>query len=524
MADSSSASARSATYRRRWLTLAVLSLSMVIVGIDNTILNVALPTLQRSLNASASALQWIVASYILVFAGLLLTMGALGDRFGRKRTLQTGLIIFVGASVLAAYSQTSAQLIASRAAMGIGSALIFPSTLSVLVNVFPREERGRAIGVWAGMAAIGMPLGPLIGGWLLENFWWGSVFLINVPVVATALTFGLFLVPESRNPVKRRIDFVGAALSAGGLSTLVYAIIEAPNLGWTDPLVLGGFAAAAALLITFVLYERHTVDPILDIRLFTNPRFSTGAAVISLTFFALFGSLFLLTLYLQFVKGYSPFEAGLRLLPLALGLMIGAPNSHRLVQRLGTKRVVAGGLFVTGTTLAIGSLLEVSTAYWVIGIGMALVGVGMGNVMPPSMDAVLGAVPEANAGAGSAVNNTTQMVGGALGVAILGSALNAGYTSAMANQVAGLPESIAVAAQNSVGAALQAAAQLGGPMGQALHAAASQAFVDAMGTSVLIGAGIAVVGILVVLGFMPARDLALDEPKEGQASPGTVVE
>ena len=301
-------------YRRRWFTLAVLSISMVIVGIDNTILNVALPTLQRSLEASASSLQWIVDAYILVFAGLLLTMGALGDRFGRKRALQVGLLVFVTASVLAAYSQTSAQLVASRAAMGVGSALIFPSTLSVIVNVFPREERGRAIGVWAGMAAIGMPLGPLVGGWLLENFWWGSVFLINVPVVATALTLGLFLVPESRNPVARKIDFIGAVLSISGLSTLVYAIIEAPNLGWGDPVVLGGLAAAAALLVTFVLYEKRRVDPILDIRLFSNPRFSVGATAISLTFLALFGSMFLLTLYLQFVKDYSPLQAGLRLL------------------------------------------------------------------------------------------------------------------------------------------------------------------------------------------------------------------
>ena len=324
-------------YRQRYWTLGVLSISLIIIALDVTVLNVAIPTLQRELSASASGLQWIINAYILVFAGLLLTMGSLGDRFGRRRALQTGLVVFGLASLAAAYSQTSGQLIASRAAQGIGGAMIMPATLSIIVDVFPREERAKAIGIWAGVAALGIPLGMIAGGWLLENFWWGSAFLVNIPVVLIAFAAGGVLVPESRDPEARRIDLVGASISMLGLAALVYTIIEAPARGWADPLTLAGFAAAAILGIAFALYELRTHEPMLDIRHFRNSRLSVGAGSIGVAFMIMLGTMFLLTMYLQFVQGYSPLDTGIRLVPMAVGFMLGAPISASLVARIGTK-------------------------------------------------------------------------------------------------------------------------------------------------------------------------------------------
>ncbi|MGH2587141.1 MAG: DHA2 family efflux MFS transporter permease subunit [Dehalococcoidia bacterium] len=500
-------------YRRRWWTLVVLSISLVIIGLDNTVLNVALPTLQREFDASASSLQWMVDAYVLVFAGLLLTMGSLGDRYGRKRALQAGLIIFGLSSLLAAYAQSAEHLIAARAVMGIGGALIMPSTLSVIVDVFPREERGKAIGVWAGVAALGIGFGPVLGGWLLDNFSWGWVFLINVPVVLVALAGGLLLVPESRDPDAARLDLPGAVLSMGALVTLVYAIIEAPARGWLDPLVLGGFIAGLVLGAAFIWWELRTATPMLDMRLFAKPRFSAGATAIGLAFMALFGTLFLLTQYLQFVQGYDAFDAGLRLTPLALGMLVGASNSHRLVARFGTKLVVAGGLTVIAGVLASLSLLNPDTSYWIVGTALVVLAFGMASTMAPATDAVMGAVPEANAGVGSAMNDTTRQVGGALGVAILGSLVNAVYSSRIADATTALPAPAAEAAENSVGAATQIAVQVGGPAGAALQEAAGVAFVDALGVASLVAAAIALAGALLVLRFMPAREPAPPAPE-----------
>ncbi|MGE0540594.1 MAG: DHA2 family efflux MFS transporter permease subunit [Dehalococcoidia bacterium] len=512
------------TYRRRWWTLAVLSVSLVIIGLDNTILNIALPTLQREFNASASSLQWMVDAYILVFAGLLLTMGATGDRYGRRLALQAGLVIFGLASLFAAYAQSAEQLIAARAVMGIGGALIMPSTLSVIVDVFPREERGKAIGIWAGMAAVGIAVGPVLGGWLLERFWWGSVFFINVPIVLAALVAGMFLVPESRDPEATRLDLPGAALSMGALATLIYAIIEAPARGWLDPFVIAAFAVAFLLSAAFILWELRTATPMLDMRLFTRRRFSTGSAAIALAFLALFGTLFLLTQYLQFVRGYSAFDAGLRLTPLALGMMAGAANSHRLVARFGSKLVIAGGLTVIALTLVALSFLSADTPYWVIATGLVFLALGMANTMAPATDAVMGAVPEAKAGVGSAMNDTTRQVGGALGVALLGSLVNAAYSSTMADPASALPPAAGDAARNSVGAAIQVAAQVGGPAGDALRTAAAGAFVDALGAALLVAAAVSFAGALLVLRFMPARDPAMpiDTTTEDRSAAGAL--
>ena len=431
-ASTGAATAEDKKYRRRYFTLVVLSISLIVIALDVTVLNVAIPTLQRELGASASGLQWIINAYILVFAGLLLTMGSLGDRFGRKRALQAGLVVFGLASLGAAFSQTTGQLIAARAAQGIGGAMIMPSTLSIIVDVFPRHERAKAIGIWSGVAALGIPLGMIVGGWLIQNFWWGTAFLINLPVVLVALFAGSVLVPDSRDPEAGRIDLVGAAISMLGLAALIYTIIEAPERGWADPVTLAGFALAATVAVAFVLYELRTENPMLDVRYFRNSRLSAGAGSIGIAFMIMLGTMFLLTQYLQFVKGYSPLDTGIRLVPMALGFMMGAPISAALVSRLGSKWTVAGGLLIIAGSVTSLSILDTETAYWVVGSLLLLFGIGGANTMAPATDAVMAALPESNAGVGSALNDTTRQVGGALGVGIFGSIFNSLYTSNVA--------------------------------------------------------------------------------------------
>ena len=359
----------------------------------------------------------MVDAYVLVFAGLLLTMGSLGDRFGRRRALQLGLIVFGLASFYAAYAPSSAQFIGARAIMGIGGALIMPSTLSILTDVFPREERGKAIGIWAAVAGLGIGLGPVTGGILLEHFWWGSVFFVNVPIVLIALITGILLVPESRDPHPASLDILGAVLSISAVTILVYSIIEAPVRGWTDGLVLTGLVGGAALAAAFGYWEIKTDHPMLNLAFFKNPRFSAGAGAIAIGFFALFGMIFGLTQFLQFVQGYTPLEAGLRMVPVALGMMVGAGNSHRLVGKLGTHKAVAMGLLIVAGAFVTIALWQPDTGYWVVGGTFFVLAFGMGNVMAPSTDSVMGAVPEANAGVASAMNDVTRQVAGAFGVA-----------------------------------------------------------------------------------------------------------
>ncbi|MGH2674156.1 MAG: MFS transporter [Actinomycetota bacterium] len=498
----------------------MLCLSLVVIGMDNTILNVALPTLARDLSATASELQWMVDSYILVFAGLLLTMGALGDRFGRKLALNVGLLVFVAGSVASAFAGSAEVLIFSRAAMGIGGALIMPSTLSIITNVFPARERGRAIGVWAGVAGFGIVLGPVIGGWLLENFWWGSVFLVNVPVVAVAILAGWALVPESKDPHATPLDPIGAFLSIAALVTLVYGIIEAPENGWTDAVTLGAFAIAAVLSVAFIWWERRVKHPMLRMEFFRNPRFSTASAAITLVFFALFGSIFLLTQHLQFVLGYSPLEAGFRVLPVAV-LIVAAPLSARLVEVIGTRIVVFVGLLTVSAGLTLLSTVDVASGYGLVAGSIAVIGAGMGFTMAPATESIMGSLPLAKAGVGSAMNDTTRMVGGALGVAVLGSVLASSYGSAVEPALRGAPPQIAQAAGDSIGAASTIAAQLGA-QGRPLIEAARAAYIEGMGDAVLVGAAVAAVGAILVLLFLPARAARRDDAEPaGEPAPAT---
>jgi EmrB/QacA subfamily drug resistance transporter len=498
-------------HRRRWAILGVMALSLLVIGLDNTILNVALPTLVRELGASASQLQWMVDAYILVFAGLLLTMGALGDRFGRKRALTVGLVLFGLGSLGAAFSGSANMLIATRAAMGIGGALIMPSTLSIITNVFSGPERGRAIAAWAAVSGLGIIGGPVLGGWLLENFWWGSVFLVNVPIVLIAVATGYFLVPESKDPKATPLDPVGAVLSIAGLSALVYAIIEAPSNGWTDPLILGGFAVAAILLGLMVWWELRTPHPMLQMSFFRNPRFSAASAAITLVFFAMFGTVFMIAQYLQFVLGYTPLEAGVRVMAVAT-LIIAAPLSARLTEIFGSKIVVTAGLVIVATALAILSGIDVDGGYGRVALALAIMGFGMGTTMAPATDSIMGSLPLAKAGVGSAMNDTTRQVGGALGVAILGSVLASSYSAAMAPVVAGLPQVAADLAMDSVGGAARVASQIG-EAGAALVQAASSAFVDGMGNAVLVASGVALLGAIVAAVFLPSR-----APESGRES------
>ena len=492
--------------QHRWLILAVLSLSLVIIGIDNTILNIAIPTLQRTFEASASELQWMVDSYILVFAGLLLVMGAVGDRFGRAKALAVGLAIFGAASAFAGYSDSPSALIAARAVMGIGGALMMPATLSIIVDVFPADERAKAIAIWAAVAGLGIGIGPLLGGVLLENFWWGSVFLVNIPVVITALVLGRIYVPDSKDPATRRIDLVGAGLSMATVTAIVYAIIEAPSLGWTSTRVLSLLGVGVAAGAIFGWWENRVDDPLFDLKFFQNRRFSGGVLAITVAFFALFGFIFLFTQYMQFVKQYTPFEAGVRIAPIALGMAFGATRSHIAVTKFGTTKVVTTALLALAAVIVSAAFWTATTSYGYLIIGIIGLSASIGFVMAPATEAVMGAVPVAKAGIGSATNDVTRQMGGALGIAIIGSAANARFASGMADAVAGLPAGIADAASNSVGAAMTIAGQLPDAGGLALASAASDAFLDGISAAVVLTAGILVVGAAVVAKLLPATE------------------
>ena len=494
-------------HERRWMILGVLCLSLLIIVMDNTILNVAIPSLIRDLDATNSQVQWIVDSYVLVFAGLLLTTGSLSDRFGRKGALQIGIVLFAMGSVASALAETATQLIYTRAFMGIGGALIMPSTLSILTNVFrdPRE-RGRAIAVWAGFSGIAVALGPMTGGFLLEHFSWHSVFWVNIPVGAVALVLGGLIIPTSRDPRQSRLDPIGALLSIVGLASLLFGIIEGPAQGWTHVSVVSAFVVAVVSLGAFVAWELHTDTPMLDMSVFHNPRFSAASGTITMVFFALFGSLFLMTQYWQLVHGYTPLEAGVRLLPQAATMMIVAPLSARAVERTGTKRVVLVGLALVVTGLGLLSTIQPDTPYIVVISFLVIMASGMGMTMAPATESVMGSLPREKAGVGSAVNDTTRQVGGALGVAIIGSIVSSGYAArvADASREAGLTGTAAARAESSLGGAQKVAESLG-ESASGFVDAANQAFVDALSLGLRISAVIVVATAVMVWKFLPAR-------------------
>jgi EmrB/QacA subfamily drug resistance transporter len=474
-------------YQRRWQILAVLCTSLMIVIIGNTALNVAIPTLARELDASTTDLQWMVDSYALVFAGLLFAAGTIGDRFGRKGALQAGLVLFLVGTVLAATGGSSTSVIVSRAVMGLAAAFVMPSTLSILTNVFPAHERARAIAVWAGIAGGGAAIGPIASGFLLEHFFWGSVFLVNVPVILIALAAGHVLVPTSRDPVQPPLDIPGALLSIVGLGALVYAIIEAPRHGWASATTLGTFAGAAAVLGLFVLRELRTPSPMLDLRFFRDRRFSVASGGMTLIFFAMFGTFFLVAQYFQLVLGYSALESGLFQLPMAFVIMFLSPQVPKIVNRAGVFRTVPAGLASVAVGLALFSQMGVDTSIWWMYGPILFLATGMALTMTPLTTLIMSAVPLRQAGVGSAMNDTTRELGGALGVAILGSLVTSSYTSSIGDAIAGLPGPQQAVAESGLTGALSVAGQLG-DSGAGLAAAAKQAFVDGLSVAAIAGA------------------------------------
>ena len=491
-------------YERRWYTLAVLCMSLIVITIDNSILNVALPTIVRDLGASGSDLQWIIDAYIIVFASLLLTAGALGDKFGRKGALSIGLLLFGGFSGLAAFATSPEMLIVMRGLMGIGAAFIFPTTLSILTNTFTGRERAKAIGVWAGVSGIGVALGPMLGGILVEHFDWGAVFFVNVPVCALALVLGYFYIPTSRDPDNRPLDPVGALLSILTLVALLYSIIQAPEEGWLATDVVVSFAIALVLLGVFAWWETHTSEPMIDVRVFRNPRFSAASGVLTLTSFALYGSVFLLIQYFQFVLGYSPLEAGLLAMPVAIGMMVMSPNAPRLVFRWGTKRVVVTGLLVVSASMLMYGSNTIMSSF----VGGCLVrlvfGIGLGLTSAPATESIMGSLPPSRAGVGSAINDTTRQTGGALGVAIIGSTFLAAYHH-FADKATGLPTASHAALHDSVGRALELARSLPAKQGAALVELSRQAFIEAMRLTYPIAAGFILIAAFIAWRWLPAR-------------------
>jgi EmrB/QacA subfamily drug resistance transporter len=502
------------TFARRWWVLVVLCTSLVIVVVGNTTLNVAIPTLQRELGASQTAIQWIVDAYALVFAGLLFTAGAMGDRFGRKGALQAGLGIFALGSLGAGLIGSSEGVIAFRALMGVGAAFIMPSTLSILTNVFPPEERGKAIGIWAGLSGAGAAIGPIASGVLLSTFHfsYGAVFFVNLPIIAAALIAGHIMLPKSKDPVQGRLDPVGAVLSIIGLSSVVYAIIEGPSAGWGSSRTLGVGAAGLVVLALFAMWELRTTHPMLDLRYFKNPRFSVASGGITLVFFAMFGMFFLITQYFQLVLGYTPLGSALRQVPISLVLMAVAPNVPKLVPRYGANRVVACGLLLVGSGLLLMTTLSADSSYLHILPTMALVAAGMGATVSPMTASIMSSVPQGRAGIGSAMNDTTRELGGALGVAVLGSLLQSRYSSVVGS-VAEVPPAVASTARASVSGAFRAAAKLaesGDHTGAAaLIRSAREGYVSGMRLALVVGGLVVVSASMLVLRFLPGRDASM---------------
>ena len=493
---------------RRWATLTVLCVTLLLISLDNTVLNVALPSIVRTLDATSSQLQWIVDAYAVAFAGLLLTFGALGDRLGRKWVFMAGLVVFGGGSALAAWSPTPDRLTAARVVMGVGAAALMPCTLSILTNVFTTErDRARAIGIWSGTAGLGVAIGPVLGGFLLVHYWWGSVFLVNVPIAAVGLVATVFLVPNSKSPEARRPDPVGAVLSIAGFGLLLWGIIEAPGRTWTSPEILAALCGSVALIAVFVLWERHTDHPMLPMAFFANRRYSAAIASLALVLFALLGLFFLITQYLQFCLGFSPLQTGLGLAPIALVLLVAAPSSVLLARRFGSKPVVAGGLLLIAVGMGLLSHTTVHSTYRDSMVWFGVIGLGVGLTLAPSTESVMGSLPTADAGVGSATSDTSMQIGGALGVGILGTVLNLHYQEYLAPLLAHQPVPAAVEhlILGSLGGALAVAGHLPGASGAALAAAARRGFVSGMDLGMVVGAAVVAVAGVIVLVALPNR-------------------
>ena len=507
------------TARRRGLVLLALCSAALIINIDVTIVNVALPSLVRELGATTTNLQWVVDSYTLVFAALILAAGSLSDRVGRKGILLLGLAVFATGSLAGALSHSPGQLIAARAFMGIGAAGIFPATLSLIANVFTvRAERAKAIGLWGATTGVGVAAGPIVGGWLLENYWWGSVFVFMVPVAAAIAIAIAWVVPSSKDPAVPPMDWRGLVLSSAAMGTLVFSIIQAPNWGWGSTNTLATVTAGLVLLAVFINVERRTDRPMLDVGLFRNPRFTAASGSITIGFFTLAGFTFLITQYFQFVKGYSPLGTGVRLLPVASSIAVAAIVGTKLAVRVGNKAVVASGLALFGLALLWISTVSASTSYLEIVGQMIMGGGGLGLITAPATEAIMGAVPTDKAGVGSAVNDATRLFGAALGVAVIGSVAASLYGNRLGTTLpSDLPLQASLAAKGSIGGALVAAQGLQhaglAATAHGLSNAAIDAFLHSLAGSLRLAGGVALAGAVMAAAVLPSRPHAPNDER-----------
>jgi EmrB/QacA subfamily drug resistance transporter len=506
--------------------LVVICLSAFVVSVDATIVNVALPTLSRELDANTADLQWIVDAYTLVMAGLMLSAGSLSDRYGRRGFLSSGLALFAITSAIAAQLDSADALIWGRAAMGVGAAVIFPATLALITNIFTDPiPRAKAIGLWAAMVGVGVAAGPITGGWLLENFWWGAIFLVNVPIAVVAIVGGLLFVPTSRDPAAPPVDVAGLVLSVVGVTALVYTIIEAPNVGWTNWHTIAGFAVAAVVLTAFALWELRTPHPMLDVSVFFNRRFSGGSLAITAGFLTLFGFIFVITQYFQFIKAYGAFETGVRLLPVAVSIAVGSVLGPRIVERIGTTAVVAGGLAIFAAGLGWASTVDASTPYLEIAAQMVLLGGGLGLTFSPATESIMGSLSADKAGVGSGVNDTTRELGGTLGVAIVGSVFASVYSGRLGSSsvIAALPADLRSTIEDSMAAAEQVVGQLPTNLAAGVRDAVNTAFLDGLFIGSLVCAAIAFTAAVVVAALLPARERQLTTAA-GETEQSKVVE
>lgn len=503
-------------HERRWFLLGVLCTSLIMVVMAVSSLNVAAPAIQQGLNASSTELHWIIDAYGIVFAGLLLTAGALGDRYGRKGALLVGLVGFGAGLLIAGVASSAAQVIAGRAVMGVGAAFVMPATLSLITAIFPPEERPRAIAIWAGFAGAGAALGPILSGLMLEKFWWGSSILINLPIVAAVAGVIAFYAPKSRDSHRTPLDPIGAVLSLVGIASALYAIIEGPERGWTDPVVLAGFAAGVLVLAAFVQWERRATHPMLPMDLFRDRRLSSGSVAITLAFFVMFGTFLITTLFMQYALGWSALRTSLALLPFAIVMITVAPRSAGLAERYGAGPVMGVGFLLIGVGFAVQSLASIDAGYPVLLVAIVFQALGISLAMAPATGAIMGSVPLDKAGVGSAINDTTRELGGALGVAVLGSIATSAYR-AQGFSARGLNSAQAAEAHESVGGAVHVASQLG-PDGQALLTHAQSSFTDAFNQVSRVSLAIALGTALLVWRLYPRRS------SEATASTPEIVE
>ena len=493
---------------RRWLALGVMCFTVLLISLDGTVLNVALPTLVVDLHPSASGVQWIADGFTLTEAVLLLLCGALGDRYGRRRVFLAGVLVFGLGSAGCALAHSAGMLIGMRAVTGLGAALLLPATLSLIVATFPTWERPRAIGIWAGISGIGTAAGPLLGGWLLQHFWWGSVFIINLPVAAVALVGGFLFVSESKAMVPPTINPIGVALAALGLASITYGLILAPDDGWGSSSVIGGLAIGVVLLFAFVVWDGRRPDPLVDFGLFKNPTFSTGLAAVTAAFFAMFGISFLLSQYIQFVQRAPVLTVGLRFLPMAIGTLIGSNSAIRAANRFGIRAVVAAGMLLVASALAIYTTLQVTRSVWPIGVAFFLVGVGLGLVVAPASNAVMGALPPDKVGVGSGLRTTVQLLAGSFGVAIIGNLATSRYHSRISAALAGplkhLPAASREAVAGQIGGAAPVARPLPPPAAAQVRAYADGAFVSGIRLGAMIDLAVMLVAAAAVARYIPS--------------------